>query len=36
LHLRARGEGGCLFECRLPFAGGGLTPPTAQVPEAQQ
>ena len=36
LLLRARGEGGSLFECRLPFAGGGLTPPSAQVPEAQQ
>jgi two-component system sensor histidine kinase KdpD len=36
LQLRARGEGGSLFECRLPFAGGGLTPPTAQVPEAQK
>lgn len=36
LLLRARGEGGCLFECRLPISGRGPTPPTAQVPEAQQ
>ena len=35
LLLRARGEGGCLFECRLPIAGGGPTLPTAQVPEVQ-
>ena len=35
LLLRAKGEGGCLFECRLPISGRGPTPPTAQVPEAQ-
>lgn len=35
LLLRAKGEGGCLFECRVPFAGGGPTMPTAQVPEVQ-
>lgn len=36
LLLRASGEGGCLFECRLPFAGLDSTPLTAQVPEAQK
>jgi two-component system sensor histidine kinase KdpD len=35
LLLRARGEGGSLFECRLPIAGDGLTQPKAQVPEVQ-
>lgn len=35
LLLHARGEGGCLFECRLPIAGGGPPLPMAQVPEVQ-
>jgi two-component system, OmpR family, sensor histidine kinase KdpD len=36
LHLRARGEGGCLFECRLPLRGSGQSPPDEQVPETKQ
>lgn len=34
--LRARGEGGSLFECRLPLRGHGQSIPGNQAPEAQQ
>ena len=35
LVLRARGEGGCLFECSLPIHGHGQSIPDVNVPEAQ-
>jgi len=36
LLLHARGEGGCLFECRLPISGSAPTPSTTEVPEAKK
>ena len=36
LMLRARGEMGCLFECRLPVRGHGQSMPDSKVPEAKQ
>lgn len=33
LRLLASGQGGCVFECRLPLRGCGQTPPQSQVPE---
>jgi two-component system sensor histidine kinase KdpD len=36
LLLRARGEGGCLFECRLPTRGHGQSISDVPVPEVQQ
>lgn len=36
LLLRTSGEGGCLFEFRLPINGGGQTPPDSAIPEAKQ
>lgn len=35
LLLRARGEGGCLFECSLPLRGHGPSIPDVHLPEAQ-
>ena len=35
LLLRARGEGGCLFECSLPLRGHGPSIPDVDLPEAQ-
>lgn len=31
--LRERGDGGCLFECRLPLRGHGQSPPSSIAPE---
>ena len=36
LVLRARGEGGCLFEFTMPLRGHGLSMPDGHIPEAQQ
>ena len=36
LWLRAGGEGGCLFECRLPLRADGRSVPDVDVPEAQK
>lgn len=35
LLLRARGEGGCVFECSLPLRGHGPSIPEVDLPEAQ-
>lgn len=35
VRLLARGEGGCVFECRLPLDGHCQAPPAAAVPEAK-